>query len=98
MPIIGNINLARDIKTALQAVDTEVDEEVVKGGKQRLEDAKGRETLNPEETAKKEERDKIKADKDREKVTLSARAAAFCTRSSMLEITTRVPKKKKTRK
>jgi len=73
--------------------DAEVGEEAVKGGKQRLKDAKGREILSPEEKAKKE-KDRIKAKKDRERVTLAARAAAFCARSSVLEITSRVPKKK----
>jgi len=81
-------------KTTLhKAEDAEVDGEAEKGGKQKLKDAKGREILSPEETAKKK-RYRIKADKDREKVTLSARAAAFCTRSSMLGITSRVPKNK----
>ena len=65
MPIIGNISLARDMKTALQeAEDAKVDGEAEKGGKQRLKDAKGWEILSAEEKAKKEEKDRIKADRD----------------------------------
>ena len=68
MPIIGNISLARDMKTALQeAEDAEADGEANNDGKPRLKDAKGREILSPEEKAKKEEKDRIKAEKDREK-------------------------------
>ena len=68
VPIIGNISLARDMKTALQeAEDAEADGEAEKDGKLRLKDAKGREILSPEEKAKKEEKDRIKAEKAREK-------------------------------
>ena len=65
--IIGNISLARDMKTALQeAEDAEVDG-AENDGRQRLKDAKGREILTPEEKAKKEEKDRIKAEKDKQK-------------------------------
>ena len=75
VPIIGNISLARDMKTALQeAEDAEADGEAEKDGKLRLKDAKGREILSPEEKAKKEEKDRIKAEKDREK---AAEASSF---------------------
>ena len=68
VPIIGDISLARDMKTALQeAEDAEADGEAEKDGKLRLKDAKGREILSPEEKAKKEEKDRIKAEKAREK-------------------------------
>lgn len=63
------------MKTALQeAEDSEADGEVEKDGKPRLKDAKGREILSPEEKAKKEEKDRIKAEKDREK---AAEASGF---------------------
>lgn len=66
MPIIGNISLARDMKTALQeAEDTDADEEQPHAP--RPKDAKGREILSPEEKAKKEEKERIKAEKDRQK-------------------------------
>ena len=68
VPIIGNISLARDMKTALQeAEDAEAEGEAEKDGKLRLKDAKGREILSPEEKAQKEEKDRIKAEKDRVK-------------------------------
>jgi hypothetical protein len=68
VPIIGNISLARDMKTALQeAEDAEADGEAEKDGRPRLKDAKGREILSPEEKAKKEEKDRIKAEKARVK-------------------------------
>jgi curved DNA-binding protein CbpA len=66
VPIIGNISLAKDMKSALQEAEEseEVEEE---DGKPRLKDAKGREILTPEERAKKEERDRIKAEKEKQK-------------------------------
>ena len=82
VPIIGNISLARDMKTALQeAEDAEADGEAEKDGKLRLKDAKGREILSPEEKAKKEEKDRIKAEKDREK---AAEASSFISVSFFL--------------
>jgi len=76
VPIIGNISLARDMKTALQeAEDAEADGEA-NDGKPRLKDAKGREILSPEEKVKKEEKDRIKAEKDREKAAEKAAARA----------------------
>lgn len=67
VPIIGNISLARDMKTALQeAEDVEADGDE-NDGRLRLKDAKGREILSPEERAKKEEKERIKAEKDRQK-------------------------------
>jgi len=66
VPIIGNISLAKDMKSALQEAEEseEVDDD---NGKPRLKDAKGREILSPEERAKKEEKDRIKAEKAKEK-------------------------------
>ena len=65
--IIGNISLARDMKTALQeAEDAEVDG-AENDGRPRLKDNKGREILSPEERAKKEEKERIKAEKDKQK-------------------------------
>jgi DnaJ-class molecular chaperone len=65
--IIGNISLARDMKTALQeAEDVEADG-TENDGRLRLKDAKGREILTPEERAKKEEKERIKAEKDKQK-------------------------------
>lgn len=67
VPIIGNISLARDMKTALQeAEEVEADGEE-NDGRLRLKDAKGREILSPEEKAKKEEKERIKAEKDKQK-------------------------------
>ncbi len=66
MPIIGNISLAKDMKSALQ--EAEESEEVEDdNGKPKLKDAKGREILSPEERAKKEEKDRIKAEKAKQK-------------------------------
>ncbi|KAF9476304.1 DnaJ-domain-containing protein [Pholiota conissans] len=72
VPIIGHISLARDMKTALQdAEETEAD-----GGENdgppRPKDAKGREIMTPEEKAKKEEKDRIKAEKDKQKAAEKA--------------------------
>ncbi|KAF9445203.1 DnaJ-domain-containing protein [Macrolepiota fuliginosa MF-IS2] len=53
-PIIGDISLARDMKTALQEAE-EAEEEM------RPKDAKGRDIMSPEERAKKEEKEKQKA-------------------------------------
>ena len=74
VPIIGNISLARDMKTALQeAEEAEADGEK-NDGRPRLKDAKGREILSPEEKAKKEEKERIKAEKDRKR---AAEASSF---------------------
>lgn len=76
MPIIGHISLARDMKTALQeAEDAEGDNEEPDTGP-RLKDAKGREVLSPEEKARKEEKDRIKAEKDKQKSAEKAAARA----------------------
>lgn len=66
IPIIGNISLAKDMKSALQEAEEseELDEN---NGKLRLKDAKGRDILTPEEKAKKEEKDRIKAEKEKQK-------------------------------
>lgn len=67
IPIIGNISLAKDMKSALQdAEEAEADNED-DVGRPRLKDSKGREILSPEERAKKEEKERIKAEKDRQK-------------------------------
>ena len=71
--IIGNISLARDMKTALQEAEDAEADGAENDGRLRLKDAKGREILTPEEKAKKEERERIKAEKDRQK---SAEASA----------------------
>ncbi|KAF8152371.1 X-domain of DnaJ-containing-domain-containing protein [Crassisporium funariophilum] len=77
VPIIGNISLARDMKTALQeAEDAEAEGEENNNGPPRLKDAKGREILSPEEKAKKDEKDRIKAEKDRQKAAEKAVARA----------------------
>lgn len=56
LPIIGQISLARDMKTALQdAEDAELDGDGAEG-KKVIRDAKGREILSDEEKAKKEEK------------------------------------------
>ncbi len=66
MPIIGNISLAKDMKSALQ--EAEETEELDEGnGKLRLKDAKGRDILSPEEKAKTEEKERIKAEKEKQK-------------------------------
>ena len=72
MPIIGNISLARDMKTALQEADEAEGDAQELHGPPRLKDAKGREILTPEEKAKKEEKDRIKAEKDRQKAAEKA--------------------------
>ncbi|TFK35905.1 DnaJ-domain-containing protein [Crucibulum laeve] len=70
-PIIGTISLARDMKSALQeAEDAEEVEAEVQGN--RLRDAKGREILTPEEKAKKEEKERVKAEKDKQKAAEKA--------------------------
>ncbi|KAH9475514.1 DnaJ-like protein 1 [Psilocybe cubensis] len=75
VPIIGNISLARDMKTALQeAEDTDADEE--QSHASRPKDAKGRAILSPEEKARKEEKDRIKAEKDKQKAAEKAAARA----------------------
>jgi len=57
MSIIGNISLARDMKTALQeAEDAEADGEAEKDGKLRPKDAKGREILSPRRRRKRRKR------------------------------------------
>lgn len=56
-PIIGQISLARDMKAALQ----EADEALEEGEMKRQKDAKGRDIISPEEKAKKDEKDRVKA-------------------------------------
>lgn len=57
VPIIGEISLARDMKTALQeAEDLEENEETG-----HIVDAKGKKILSPEEKAKKDEKAKVVA-------------------------------------
>jgi len=53
-PIIGDISLAREMKTALQEAE-DAEEQV------RPKDAKGREIMSPEEKAQKEEKERQKA-------------------------------------
>lgn len=65
--IIGNISLARDMKTALQEAEDAEADGGENDGRLRLKDAKGREILTPEEKAKKEEKERIKAEKDKQK-------------------------------
>ena len=65
--IIGNISLARDMKTALQEAEDAEADSAENDGRQRLKDAKGRDILTLEEKAKKEEKEKIKAEKDKQK-------------------------------
>ena len=65
--IIGNISLARDMKTALQEAEDAEADGAENDGRLRLKDAKGREILTPEEKAKKEEKERIKAEKDKQK-------------------------------
>jgi len=66
VPIIGTISLAKDMKSALQEAEDgeEADEN---SGPPRLKDAKGRDILSPEERARKEEKDRIKAEKEKQK-------------------------------
>ncbi|KAL4065560.1 X-domain of DnaJ-containing-domain-containing protein [Scleroderma yunnanense] len=54
MPIIGQISLARDMKTALQEADEAEGEE----GKEVKRDAKGKEIISEEERARREEKEK----------------------------------------
>lgn len=55
LPIIGQISLARDMKTALQEAE-DAEAEGSQDGKKVMRDAKGREILSEEEKAKKEEK------------------------------------------
>ena len=66
VPIIGTISLAKDMKSALQEAEDgeEADEN---SGPPRLKDAKGRDILSPEERERKEEKDRIKAEKEKQK-------------------------------
>jgi len=66
VPIIGTISLAKDMKSALQEAEDgeEADEN---SGQPRLKDAKGRDILTPEEKTKNEEKDRIKAEKEKQK-------------------------------
>ena len=52
MPLIGQLSLARDMKTALQ----EADEAEGEGSTPVVRDAKGREVISPEEKAKRDEK------------------------------------------
>ena len=54
MPIIGQISLARDMKTALQEADEAEGEE----GKEVKRDAKGKEIISDEEKARRDEKEK----------------------------------------
>jgi len=74
--IIGNISLARDMKTALQEAEDAEADGPENDGRLRLKDAKGREILTPEEKAKKEEKERIKAEKDKQKSAERAAARA----------------------
>lgn len=58
LPIIGQISLARDMKTALQEAENADEGE---GGQKVIRDAKGREILSDEEKARKEEKERIAA-------------------------------------
>ncbi len=62
-PIIGDISLAREMKSALQEAE-EAEEEA------RPKDAKGREILSPEEKAKKDEKERLKAAEVRSQIFL----------------------------
>ena len=58
VPIIGDISLGKEMKSALQEADeAEANGEDGKGPK-RVKDAKGKEIISPEEKAKKEEKEK----------------------------------------
>jgi curved DNA-binding protein CbpA len=61
VPIIGNISLARDMKTALQEADEE-EEEGGETGKPVLRDEKGRIIVSEEEKRKKEEKERKKSE------------------------------------
>lgn len=67
------------MKTALQEAEDAEADGPENDGRLRLKDAKGREILTPEEKAKKEERERIKAEKDRQKsAEASASFSLFC--------------------
>ena len=57
VPIIGDISLGKEMKSALQEAD-EAENAGEGSGPKRVKDSKGREVLTPEEKAKKEEKDK----------------------------------------
>ncbi|KAF8970957.1 X-domain of DnaJ-containing-domain-containing protein [Flammula alnicola] len=76
VPIIGNISLARDMKTALQEAEEAEGWADEQDGVPRPKDSKGREILTPEEKAKKEEKERVKAEKDRQKAAEKAAARA----------------------
>jgi len=66
--IIGNISLAKDMKSALQEAEEGEEgegEEQGGSGKLRLKDAKGRDIVSVEEKAKMEEKARIKAEKEK---------------------------------
>lgn len=67
VPIIGNISLARDMKSALQEAEDAEEDAAASGDVKTVKDAKGREVLSPEEKAKKEEKERLKAEKDKQK-------------------------------
>jgi len=52
------------MKSALQEAEEASDEAV---GKTKVVDAKGREVISPEERARREEKERVKAEKDRQK-------------------------------
>ncbi|KAF9522873.1 X-domain of DnaJ-containing-domain-containing protein [Crepidotus variabilis] len=75
IPIIGNISLAKDMKSALQeAEDAEGEEEEEK--RPKIKDEKGREILSPEEKAKRDEKERVKQEKERQKNAEKAAARA----------------------
>lgn len=57
-PIIGDISLGKEMKSALQEADEAENAETGGSGPKRVKDSKGNEVLTPEEKAKKEEKDK----------------------------------------
>jgi DnaJ-class molecular chaperone len=65
LPIIGQISLARDMKSALQEAEEASDDAA--GGKAKVMDANGREVISPEEQARRKEKERVKAEKDRQK-------------------------------
>lgn len=60
------------MKTALQEADEAEGDAQESQGPPRPKDAKGREILTPEEKARKEEKDRIKTEKDRQKAAEKA--------------------------
>ena len=67
VPIIGTISLAKDMKSALQEAEDGEEADENSGQPRLKDDAKGRDILSPEERARKEEKDRIKAEKEKQK-------------------------------